>query len=75
MERKKTVECQSSHTERYPLNLPEQLKMYGIRIIPFIAGDVFQVLDAYQKEVLFGPSFQMPGCGMRRRNRFRGGYG
>ena len=50
------------------------IEMYGIRIIPFIAGDVHQVLDAYQKGTLLWPSFQMPGCGMRHRNRFRGGH-
>ncbi len=47
----------------------------GIRVIPFIAGDVNQVLDAYLKGSLLMPSFQMPGCGMRRRKRFRGGRG
>ncbi len=47
----------------------------GIRVVPFVAGDVNQVLDAHLKGLLFTPSFQMPGCGMRRRRRFRGRRG
>lgn len=51
------------------------IEMYGIQIIPFITGEVNQVLDAYQKGMLLMPSFQMPGCGMKHRKRFRGGHG
>ena len=32
----------------------------GIRIIPFIVGDAEKVLDAYLKDLLDAPSFQMP---------------
>lgn len=51
------------------------IEAHGIRIFPFVAGDVNQVLDAYLKGSLLIPSFQMPGCGMKRRKRFRGGRG
>ena len=56
------------------LEFASAIEMCGIRIIPFIAGDVHQVLDAYQRGTLLRPSFRMPGCGMRHRNRFRGGH-
>jgi predicted Fe-Mo cluster-binding NifX family protein len=49
------------------------IEAHGIRIIPFVMGDVNQVLDAYLKGLLITPSFQMPGCGMKLRRRFRGG--
>lgn len=51
------------------------IEAHGIRIIPFVAGDVNQVLDAYLKGLLLMPSFQMPGCGRRRRKRLRGRRG
>ncbi len=35
----------------------------GIRIIPFVAGKVDEVLDAYLKEKLNDRKFLMPGCG------------
>lgn len=51
--------------------LANMIEAYGIRIIPFVAGDVNHVLDAYLKGNLPTPKFQMPGCGIRRRRRFR----
>lgn len=51
------------------------IEAQGIRIVPFVTGDVNQVLDAYLGGWLHQPSFQMPGCGMKRRRRFRGGRG
>jgi len=53
----------------------DMVEAHGIRVVPFITGNVNQVLDAYLKGLLHMPSFQMPGCGMRRRKRFRGGRG
>ena len=47
----------------------------GIQIVSFVTGDVDQVLDAYLGGFLHQPSFQMPGSGMKRRRRFRGGRG
>lgn len=51
------------------------IEVYKIQVIPFITGEVQQVLDAYLRGMLIAGSFQMPGCGMRRRKRFRGGRG
>jgi len=51
--------------------LANMIEAYGIRIIPFVAGDVNQVLDTYLKGNLPTPKFQMPGCRIRRRRRFR----
>lgn len=35
---------------------------YGITIIPFVAGEVDQVLDAYLTDGLYDRKFRMPGC-------------
>jgi predicted Fe-Mo cluster-binding NifX family protein len=51
------------------------IEAQGIRIIPFITGDVDRVLSAYLTGQLPMGSFQMPGCSARRRRRFRGGRG
>ncbi len=40
--------------------LKSLIRSHGIRVIPFITGEVNQVLDAYQKDLLDTPSFQMP---------------
>jgi len=46
----------------------------GIRLVPFVAGSVEEVIAAYTRGVLPAPTFAMPGCGRRRRGRFgRGG--
>lgn len=37
-----------------------------IEIIPFSAGTVNEVLEAYIKGTLFSNRFRMPGCGPRR---------
>jgi len=37
----------------------------GITLIPFIAGEVDRVLDAYAKGDSLAPTFVMPGCGDR----------
>ena len=47
----------------------------NIQIIPFVAGRVDEVLDAYLRDALCQKRFRMPGCGhgqyksKRRRNR------
>lgn len=43
----------------------------GIRVIPFVAGDLRQVVEAWRLGRLDRRSFAMPGC-RRRRGRFRG---
>jgi len=46
----------------------------GIRLVPFVAGSVEEVIAAYTQGNLPGPTFAMPGCGRRRRGRLgRGG--
>ncbi|MBN1162966.1 MAG: NifB/NifX family molybdenum-iron cluster-binding protein [Candidatus Krumholzibacteriota bacterium] len=47
----------------------------GIQVIPFVTGNVEEVLEAYIKGSLTRDPFRMPGCGKRRRHRFRGGRG
>jgi predicted Fe-Mo cluster-binding NifX family protein len=49
--------------------------VFGIRVIPFVAGDVERIITAYINETLPCPELSMPGCGGRRRRRFRGGRG
>jgi predicted Fe-Mo cluster-binding NifX family protein len=34
----------------------------GIQLVPFIAGEVDRVLDAYAREGAVAPAFVMPGC-------------
>jgi len=43
-----------------------------IQVIPFVAGDVDDVIRAFVDGRLAGPAFLMPGCCGRRR-RLRGG--
>jgi len=50
--------------------LANMIEAYGIRIIPFVAGDINQVIDAYLKGNLSAAKFQMPGCGFKRQRRF-----
>jgi len=38
------------------------IETYGIRIIPFVAGAVEEVLDAYLMGTLSSSKFRMPGC-------------
>ncbi len=38
------------------------IEIYGIRIIPFVAGTVDEVLDAYLTNTLSSSKFRMPGC-------------
>ncbi len=54
--------------------LAEAVAAEGIRLVPFVAGTVEEVVTAYAQGLLPGPTFAMPGCGRRRRGRFgRGG--
>ena len=41
------------------------LEAAGIRLMPFVAGDVDQVLDRLIKRRSLGAEFRMPGCGKR----------
>lgn len=46
------------------------IETYDIRIIPFVAGPVEEVLDAYLMGRLFDSKFRMPGCGNRENADF-----
>ena len=43
----------------------------GIKIIPFVAGAVDEVIDAYLTGSISSSKFQMPGCGTERDNEYR----
>jgi predicted Fe-Mo cluster-binding NifX family protein len=47
----------------------------GIRLIPFVSGNVDEVLRALASENFQAPVFSMPGCGRRRQGRHRRGSG
>lgn len=56
--------------------LAEQVALAGIRLIPFIAGEVEEILQAYLEARLPSAEFLMPGCcGQRRRVRGEGQCG
>jgi predicted Fe-Mo cluster-binding NifX family protein len=42
---------------------------YGIRVIPFVAGDLAEVIQAWLRGGLDGEKFAMPGCCRRGRRR------
>jgi len=44
----------------------------GIRVIPFVAGDLDAVISAWLRGELVGDAFAMPGCYRRGRHRLRG---
>lgn len=45
----------------------------GIYIIPFVAGDINPVIRSFLEGKILNSDLYMPGCGNRRRRRFRGG--
>jgi len=47
----------------------------GIALVPFVAGEVEQVIAAYLRGDLVRPAFAMPGCVGRCRGRFGRGRG
>lgn len=47
------------------------IESHRIRIIPFVAGAVEEVLDAYLRNGLCDSRFRMPGCKPRHYNVFR----
>jgi predicted Fe-Mo cluster-binding NifX family protein len=52
--------------------LHETIAGYGIQVIPFVAGDLHEVIQAWLKGDLEHDTFTMPGCCGRRRRQFRG---
>lgn len=55
--------------------LHEMVSAYGIQVVPFIAGDVRQVIQAWLQRKLRGSAFAMPGCIAGRRRGGRGMQG
>ena len=55
--------------------LAEMMAAAGIRVIPFVAGDVEEVLAAYLTGDLLTQSFAMPGCGRGQGRRFHHRHG
>jgi predicted Fe-Mo cluster-binding NifX family protein len=49
------------------------IEAYGIEVIPFMAGDLQKVIQAWISNNLDRSLFAMPGCGLRRRHRHRRG--
>ncbi len=52
-------------------SVAEMLAIRDIRIIPFVSGDVDEVIHACLENQLDHPRFVMPGCCRRGRRRFR----
>ena len=52
--------------------LQDMVASYGIRVIPFVAGDLRDVVQAWLSDNLEHDAFAMPGCCGRRGRRFRG---
>ena len=54
--------------------LADMVTASGIGLVPFVAGELEQIVNAYASGAVPGPAFLMPGCGGGRRRRFgRGG--
>jgi predicted Fe-Mo cluster-binding NifX family protein len=52
--------------------LHEMVAAYGIEVIPFVAGDLCEVIQAWLSDKLEHDTFAMPGCCGRGRGRRRG---
>ena len=44
----------------------------GITLVPWISGNIEEVLEAFGNGILGEDGFQMPGCGQGRRRRYGG---
>ena len=52
--------------------LQEKLIAAGIKVVPFVAGDMHRVMEAYLDGSLKKAVFKMPGCCARRRKNCAG---
>lgn len=48
------------------------IESHGIKIIPFVSGNVNHVIESYLHGLLDNWNFRMPGCGKKHRKRYRG---
>lgn len=51
------------------------LQAYGVAVVPFVTGNLREVVDAWGAGTLGSDTFAMPGCRRGRGRRFRGGDG
>jgi predicted Fe-Mo cluster-binding NifX family protein len=51
------------------------IQAYGLTVVPFVTGNLRDVVDAWRAGRLGSEAFAMPGCGGGRGRRFRGGHG
>jgi predicted Fe-Mo cluster-binding NifX family protein len=51
------------------------VRAYGVAVVPFVTGQLREVIDAWRAGALESDAFAMPGCGQGRGRRFRGGRG
>ncbi|MBU4267972.1 MAG: hypothetical protein KJ808_03890 [Acidobacteria bacterium] len=54
--------------------LQAMVAAYGIQVIPFVAGDLREVIQAWLSGNLKRDTFAMPGCCGRARSHFKGIY-
>lgn len=50
--------------------LEAQIQRYGIQVVPWIAGDVREALEALRNGTILHPQYAMPGRARRRHCRF-----
>jgi predicted Fe-Mo cluster-binding NifX family protein len=48
---------------------------HGLKVVPFVSGELPDVVAAWRARRLASDTFAMPGCGCGQRRRFRGGRG
>jgi len=51
------------------------IQAYGLTVVPFVTGDLREVVDAWRAGRLGSETFSMPGCRGGRGRRLRGGRG
>lgn len=61
-----TLVCGAISRSMYAL-----IKAYGIEVIPFVAGDLGEVIPVWLSGNLDSETFTMPGCGRRGGRRFK----
>jgi predicted Fe-Mo cluster-binding NifX family protein len=51
------------------------IEAYGLAVVPFVTGEVCEVVEAWREGRLASEAFTMPGCEGRRGHPIRGGRG
>ena len=49
----------------------DMIESSGVKLIPFITGNVDEILASYAKSATVVPSYLMPGCGCKSRKKQR----